>query len=38
MEAPDILILDEPMNALDKEGVLEIRELLMRLKEEGKQF
>lgn len=36
MEAPDILILDEPMNALDKEGVLEIRELLMRLKEEGK--
>lgn len=36
MENPDILILDEPMNALDKSGVEEIRELLLRLKEEGK--
>ena len=36
MENPDILILDEPMNALDKNGVAEIRELLLRLKEEGK--
>ena len=25
MEAPDILILDEPMNALDNNGVEEIR-------------
>ncbi len=36
MEDPDILILDEPMNALDKSGVAEIRELLLRLKGEGK--
>ena len=36
MENPDILILDEPMNALDKSGVTEIRELLLRLKAEGK--
>ncbi len=36
MENPDILILDEPMNALDKSGVAEIRELLLRLKAEGK--
>ncbi len=36
MENPDILILDEPMNGLDKEGVADMRELLMKLKEEGK--
>lgn len=36
MDPPDILILDEPMNALDKNGVAEIRELLLRLKEKGK--
>lgn len=36
MEDPEILILDEPMNALDKSGVVEIRELLLRLKGEGK--
>lgn len=36
MEDPDILILDEPMNALDKNGVAEIRELLLGLKREGK--
>lgn len=36
MENPDILILDEPMNALDKSGVAEIRELLLHLKTEGK--
>ena len=28
MEEPDILILDEPMNGLDKEGVVDIRKLL----------
>lgn len=32
MEQPDILILDEPMNGLDKHGVADIRELLMALK------
>lgn len=36
MEKPDILILDEPMNGLDQEGVDEIRKLLLNLKEEGK--
>lgn len=36
MENPDILILDEPMNGLDKNGVMEIRALLQNLKSEGK--
>lgn len=36
MENPDILILDEPMNGLDNEGVQEIRKLLIKLKDEGK--
>jgi len=36
MENPDILILDEPMNGLDNDGVLEMRELFMGLKEQGK--
>ncbi len=36
MEDPDILILDEPMNGLDKHGVADIRKLLLELKEEGK--
>lgn len=36
MEAPDILILDEPMNALDNNGVEEIRGVLLRMKEQGK--
>ena len=33
---PSILILDEPMNGLDKHGVADIRELLMELKKQGK--
>ncbi len=36
MENPDILILDEPMNGLDKSGVVEIRKLLLQFKSEGK--
>ena len=36
MENPDLLILDEPMNGLDKEGVADMREYLLKLKEEGK--
>lgn len=36
MEDPPLLLLDEPMNGLDNEGVLEIREVLMSLREEGK--
>ncbi len=33
---PDILFLDEPLNGLDPLGVKEIRELLFRLRDEGK--
>lgn len=36
MEEPDILILDEPMNGLDKKGVQEMRELFLQMKIEGK--
>lgn len=36
MEEQSILILDEPMNGLDKEGVAAIRELLLKMKEEGR--
>lgn len=36
MENPDILILDEPMNGLDKKGVEDVRKLLLDLKKEGK--
>lgn len=36
MEDPDILILDEPMNGLDKEGVIEIRKYITQLRNEGK--
>ena len=36
MEDPSILILDEPMNGLDREGVAVIRKLLLGLKEQGK--
>lgn len=36
MEDPDILILDEPMNGLDNQGVEDIRALLLDLKEQGK--
>ena len=31
---PDFLILDEPINGLDPEGIIEIRELLLRLNKE----
>ena len=33
---PDILLLDEPLNGLDNEGVEEIRKVLLSLKEKGK--
>ncbi len=36
MERPSILILDEPFNGLDMDGVKEIRELLLRYREQGK--
>lgn len=35
MEKQDILILDEPMNGLDKNGVNEVRNLLLDLKKTG---
>lgn len=36
MENPDILILDEPMSGLDKEGVSDMRNYLLDLKDQGK--
>ena len=35
MEKPDILILDEPMNGLDKSGVEEMRKLFLKIQSEG---
>ena len=36
MEDPPLLLLDEPMNGLDNQGVADVREILARLREEGK--
>ncbi|MEA5014251.1 MAG: ABC transporter ATP-binding protein [Candidatus Limiplasma sp.] len=36
MENPDILMLDEPFNGLDRNGMQDIRQLLQRLKKQGK--
>lgn len=36
MENPDLLILDEPMNGLDKDGVADMRNYLLELKDQGK--
>lgn len=36
MENPDLLILDEPMNGLDKDGVADMRKYLLDLKNKGK--
>lgn len=36
MEEPQILILDEPMNGLDNQGVKDIRAILLNLKAQGK--
>ena len=36
MENPKILILDEPFNGLDKDGVADMRKYLLELKEQGK--
>lgn len=36
MENPDLLLLDEPMNGLDNDGVREIRKVLLEQKEQGK--
>ncbi|EKZ4336142.1 multidrug ABC transporter ATP-binding protein, partial [Listeria monocytogenes] len=34
-EEPDIILLDEPTNAIDTEGVLAIRKLLINEKQRG---
>ena len=36
MENPSILILDEPFNGLDKNGVAHMREVIKDLREQGK--
>ena len=36
MEDPKILVLDEPFNGLDKEGVRDMREYLLSFREKGK--
>ena len=36
MEGQDILLLDEPMNGLDKQGLADMRALFLALKEEGR--
>ena len=36
MEDPELLILDEPMNGLDKDGVRDMRRYLLDLKAKGK--
>ena len=35
MESPKLILLDEPMNGLDKNGVVEIRNMLLDLKKSG---
>ncbi len=35
MEMPGLLVLDEPMGALDEEGVRDVRRILMELKQQG---
>ena len=34
MGSPDLLVLDEPINGLDPQGIVEVRELLLRLNRE----
>ena len=36
MEDPELLVLDEPMNGLDKDGVADMRKYLLDLKSQGK--
>ncbi len=33
---PELLLLDEPINGLDPTGIVEVRQLLLRLQEQGK--
>lgn len=36
MENPEFVILDEPMNGLDAQGVSDMRDMIQNLKENGK--
>lgn len=36
MENPNLIILDEPMNGLDKKGIEDVKELFLKLKGDGK--
>ncbi len=36
MGEPDIIVLDEPINALDEESVKKVRDILIRLRDQGK--
>lgn len=36
MENPELIILDEPFNGLDEDGVTDVRNILLKLKKEGK--
>lgn len=36
MDNKELIILDEPMNGLDKHGVLDVRRIILELKERGK--
>lgn len=36
IDNPDLLVLDEPFNGLDNDGVKQIRKLLLKLKRQGK--
>ena len=36
MEKPDLLLLDEPFNALDTKGVEQVKELLKTMRADGK--
>ena len=35
MESPDIIVLDEPTNALDSDGITMVKELIVQKREEG---
>lgn len=36
MEEPELIIMDEPMNALDKEGIAKMREFFKKLRQQGR--
>ena len=36
MEHPEIIILDEPMNGLDRQGVADMRTMFLKLRDEGR--